>query len=402
LVEAETYKAKLLANVPSLPVFLGLRHDRHTLKVGEYGLMIDAFVARHALMGEGFEDCFIVWETRDAALVSVEDLLGSPRPEYRVVGIEPPDADALRAPAAWTHYPGTERADHYRINPYARVDRLVVDGDGKLQPETGEDPYFQRLVAVDELLFRKEKNIEEIREAYLAIARDTTVTCATARLSALASAAEVDHYFDGTTSGRIRSIALYTTLHHDAAMARVEALRQLAAIELCALTMELSRSGVGDLSDTRTMARAIVNEWGPEYRVHFTARLMDAETEYFDGNHEVAEERFASLLRDIEDTPYARERTMATLFRSANFRKLGRFREALAASESVLDVDLPPEEAWRFRTKTLDMRGQAAYSALENARGIGDPRLIQRYSELYQSMWYGGGPQASLDRELLF
>ena len=150
------------------------------------------------------------------------------------------------------------------------------------------------------------------------------------------------------------------------------------------------------------MARAIVNEWGPQYRVHFTARLMDAETEYFDGEHETAETKFASLLQDIEDTPYARERTMATLFRSINFRKLGRFREGLAAAESILDVDLPPEEAWRFRTRTLDMRGRAAYFALENARGIGDSRLIQRYSGLYQSMWYDEGPRGSLDREILF
>ncbi len=194
---------------------------------------------------------------------------------------------------------------------------------------------------------------------------------------------------------------MYTTLYHEATASGLEPLRQLAAIELCALTMELARSAIGDLTDTHVMTAAIAREWGPEYRVHFTARLMQAEAQTFDRNYEGAEEYYGALLRDLEPTPYARERSMAMLFRGMNFRMLKRFDDGVAAIEPLLDLELPPHEVWRFRTKTLDMPARATWQGLLNAQTDRGSEAHLRFLLLHQAVGDRVRETGVVDHELL-
>jgi hypothetical protein len=399
--EAEAKVAELRAANPDMPVTVGFRNERHTVRVGEHPLIMNAFLARIGLVAQGFEDCFIVWQTQEDAEVTLDQLIAPPDERYRLAGIAPAEAGTLRDPAVWTYYPGTTRPDHYRINTYARIDRLVAAREGEFPTEVVEEPNFQRLVALDEQLFQEEKDIVAIRDAYLDVARDDTVTCPTTRLAALAAAADVEHYFDGRTEGRLRSIPMYTTLYHEATAAGLEPLRQLAAIELCALTMELARSAIGDLTDTHVMTAAIAREWGPEYRVHFTARLMQAEAQTFDRNYEGAEPYYEALLRDIEEAPYARERSMAMLFRSMNFRMLDRYDEGIAAIEPLLELELPPHEAWRFRTRTLDMPSRATWQGLLNAQTERGSEAHRRFLQLHHAFTKHARETGMVDHELL-
>jgi len=335
-----------------------------TIREGSYDDFISAFISQQDLREAGFSDCYIVWRSSKT------------NPRFH---LETGATNNRSGQAQLLQKPTRFQVDNSRNSPYGRLVSKINRGDNPvgnlLQGE-------QRLQDLDIDLHVQGKDLNQIKNSYLALYEDPECD-PIIRRTALKSAADVAHYYHAGSKGRLEGFGLYKKLLKESVENSDDSMAQSASIELLGTKLELARSGLGDFYDVRRMSEAICEKWDNSTRVYHTSRLMACETYFFEAEYDVAVQMFETALADESLAAFPREKSMYLFFYGLSLQNSHEYQKALEAFQEILSMEFDESEKWTFKGEVWDMHYRALYFADVCAGQVGDLELRDQYRQLY-------------------
>lgn len=388
------------------PVFIIQSEQIFKVKVGFFDNFLYARNFRQSLRNNGFPDAYITWMSPEGAIARLdfinnidqalslcEENVSPEKRSFQLLEINNvksyKDLSLLIPLKNQIEISDPKLKELLEMENESLTDASINILQNNIQ-NLSNDNYIKGLCMfkLANVIHQKEKNYENAKHLYYDLANGIVKSPIDTILDSQIICADISHYFDGETTGRLKS---YNQYQESCELADIVSQRQKARawLEIIGLRMELARCEQGELWECRREVDKLLNSIDESYgKERAVAKLMRFECLCW-------EEKLDEALTEGEifvnlEGSHKREKATALNYLAGIYFIKGQYDLGKQKLLEVINMDIPEEEQWKFKYETWNLKLRAASTGkrfAEHFEKIEDleewNRLVARYKNDY-------------------
>jgi tRNA splicing endonuclease len=388
------------------PVFIIQSEEIFKVKAGFFDNFLDARNIRQSLRNSGYPDAYITWMSPEGAIErlnfidNIEQALSlceeNISPEKRPFQIlEINNVNSYKELSSRIPLKNQIEIADPKLKELleAENESLTEASINTLQEniqKLSNDNYVKGLCMhkLANVIHQKEKNFENAKLLYYDLANGIVKSPIDIVLNSQIICADISHYFEGETTGKLKS---YHQYKESCELADTVSQKQKARVwlEIIGLRMELARCEQGELWECRREVDKFLNSIDESFgKERAVAKLMNFECLCWEEKHDEALKE-GEILVNLEGS-YKREKATALNYLAGIYFIRGQYDLGKQKLMEVINMDIPENEQWKFKYETWNLKLRAASTGKRFAEHFEKTedleewnRLVERYKNDY-------------------